>query len=340
MDPSTGYEFRNSRIIASDLNIAQLYYQVLVATAAVVVPLPQALAQMRANARVRIRAVAVELRRRVVIVSWNCCRGNIFSDKPWRIMIWVLFMRLGSVLELIKVFQIVFIVMFSKELRLQRKRLGLVWACREHSFGFLQATEFVNEMLIQYAIYRATGVRLPFVSVAILLIRLGLLAERDGLCCYDGPLIRDVNNTYMQLDGSRLDCRLTVEVFLVIVFNMVIGTPALLLTVPAVIWSSCFWGSHSQSVACFLDALLPSYLALTYENADVMEIVRGVDFSQPLRPDVLAKLNAFAASSVFDETLDAGYPDEAIKDSRARGLEARNKFSEDLVAMFSYLGWV
>ena len=165
-------------------------------------------------------------------------------------MTFVLFLALESRENAMRIFAKTFTVFFGPELRERRKILGLVWPHREHSLGFQQARDLVTELMVEYGMFKKSGLQLPLVGYAEELIGLGLLAERDGTLAFDGPLVTKVNSLYLKMAGSKIECRLTVEVFLLITFNVTIGTPSIYHTVPRCIWSSCLCGKSSTRLQC------------------------------------------------------------------------------------------
>ena len=261
-------------------------------------------------------------------------------EMPWRIMIFVLFLALGDRASAMLKFAGAFTIFFGVELRGTRKKLALVEAFREHSFGFLQARAFVNEAMIEWWIFKNSGHRLPLVVFAQCLINVGLLEERGGVLCFDGPLVAQVNTLYCKLADSKIDCRLTVEVFLLIVFNMTIGTPEMYQTVPRAIWSSCFWGSDSQSKAPLLTLLFDSYARLTCDDAHATALAERAFRAGDTVPEVVIdELNAIVSSAAFTETLDRGYPDADIKASRDTNHDTLTQFSADLGRVWEFMGW-
>ena len=261
-------------------------------------------------------------------------------EMPWRIMIFVLFLALGNRASAVLKFADAFTIFFGVELRGTRKKLALVEAFREHSFGFQQARAFVNEAMIEWWISKNSGHRLPLVVFAECLIDVGLLEERDGTLAFDGPLVKKVNGLYGKLADSNMGCRLTVEVFLLIVFNMTIGTPEIYQTVPRAIWSSCFWGSDSQSKAPLLTLLFESYARLTYDDARATALAeRAFRAGDTVPEDIIDELNAIVASADFTETLDRGYPEAAIKASSDANHDTLTQFSADLGRVWEFMGW-
>ena len=255
-------------------------------------------------------------------------------------MIFVLFLALGNRASAVLKFADAFTIFFGVELRGTRKKLALVEAFREHSFGFQQARAFVNEAMIEWWISKNSGHRLPLVVFAECLIDVGLLEERDGTLAFDGPLVKKVNGLYGKLADSNMGCRLTVEVFLLIVFNMTIGTPEIYQTVPRAIWSSCFWGSDSQSKAPLLTLLFESYARLTYDDARATALAeRAFRAGDTVPEDVIGGLNAIVSSADFKEALDRGYPDADIKASRDANRDTLTQFSADLGRVWEFMGW-
>lgn len=298
------------------------------------------LQRLRGEAVKAIEAVDEEDYRTVVIDSWLCCRGTVFVEPGWRCMTFVLFLALDSRENAMRIFAKTFTVFFGPELRERRKILGLVWPHREHSLGFQQARDLVTELMVEYGMFKKSGLQLPLVGYAEELIGLGLLAERDGTLAFDGPLVTKVNSLYLKMAGPRIGCRLTVEVFLLITFNVTIGTPSIYHTVPRGIWSSCFWGSDSQSKAPLLKLLFGSYANQTYEDRRASALARRAFADlEEVPAEVVSGLDAIVASAAFKAALDVGYPDAAIKSSSEKNHETLKTFSADLDRVWEFMGW-
>ena len=174
-----------------------------------------------------------------------------------------------------------------------------------------------------------------------LLIEAGLLQQVGNLCCFDGPIIILTNWLYEKMPFYKLDCRLTVAVVIIIAFNIVIGSTIIFCCAPVVIWSSCFWGSNSQSMASLLGALLPSFCLLTYKLPHIMAAANAVlaAYPGPPPPADLKVLTDFAASGEIQRVVAVGYEVERFKAAEAKNHSHLADFRKGLARIWRKMKW-
>ena len=137
------------------------------------------------------------------------------------------------------------------------------------------------------------------------------------------------------------NCRLAVAVVIIIVFNIVIGSSIIFCCVPLCMWSSCFWGSNSQSMASLLGALLPSFCLLTYNVPHIMAAANAVlaAYPGPPPPADLKILTDFAASGEIQRVVAVGYDVERIKAAEAKNHSHLADFRKGLARLWRKMKW-
>ena len=139
----------------------------------------------------------------------------------------------------------------------------------------------------------------------------------------------------------NVNCRLTVAVVIIIVFNIVIGSSIIFCCVPLCMWSSCFWGSNSQSMASLLGALLPSFSLLTYKMPRIMAAANAVlaAYPGPPPPADLKILTDFAESGEIQRVVAVGYDVEQIKAAEAKNHSHLADFRKGLARLWRKMKW-